>query len=95
MGSGRQSLSALGSTGIDDGTTRFGAHAGTKTMTSLALYIAGLKCSLTHLLDPLVGAFIIRKNGRHPVIVLKHGVNQIISRAGQTGANVQNSKFAK
>lgn len=57
MGSGGQSLTALGSSGVNNGTAGFGAHTGTKAMTSLTLYIAWLKCPFTHQLHPLVGVF--------------------------------------
>ena len=57
MGSGGQSLTALGSSGINNSTAGFGAHTGTKTMSSLTFYIAWLKCSFTHRLHPLVGVF--------------------------------------
>jgi hypothetical protein len=53
MRSGGESLAALGSAGVDDGTAGFGAHPGTKTMASFALYIARLKRSFTHFLHPL------------------------------------------
>ena len=48
MKSGGKSFAALGSAGINDGTAGFGAHPGTKTMASFALYIAWLKRSLAH-----------------------------------------------
>ena len=48
MRSGGESLTALSSAGVDNGTAGFGAHPGTKTMASFAFYIAGLKRSFTH-----------------------------------------------
>lgn len=48
MISGGKSFAAPGSAGVDDGTTGFGAHPGTKTVASFAFYIARLKRSLAH-----------------------------------------------
>lgn len=58
MRSGGKSSAALRSAGTDDGTAGFGAHAGTKTVTSFTFCITRLKCSFAHLLHPLAVSWL-------------------------------------
>lgn len=81
--SNRQSCPALGTTGIDHATTILGTHPGTKAVITLALQVAGLKCSLHG--DWLPSSRGARRAGRERAQRLLFSMCQCQQHIGHSG----------